>query len=199
MPETSPTESSSATDITESPVEPLPKSDAATPATKDPAPASLLSKLSGWTSIAALVIAVIAATVAIVGWFRPHNSTPEAPTYSDQQVKDAKMHVCTAFMTADRAVVRNTHLKNPPEGGPIGALSVATSARLALYGGGAYLRDRVALEPATPPNLAKPALALATTLEELGIGYLASAPEFTQDSLRQNLDAQIKATAEQCK
>jgi hypothetical protein len=159
-----------------------------------------MSKLSRWTSVAALVIAVIAATVAIVGWFYPQKgASTSAPTYSDQQTKDAKMHVCTAFMTADRAVVRNTHLKNPPEGGPIGALSVATSARLALYGGGAYLRDQVALEPAAPPNLAKSANALATTLQQLGIGYLASAPEFTQDSLRQNLDSQIKATAEQCK
>jgi len=200
MSETSHTQSSSAADDTESPPDPLPASNAATPVTQHSAPASPVSGLSRWAPLAALAIALIAATVAIVGWFYPHKSaSSSAPTYSDQQTKDAKVQVCTAFMTVDRAVVRNTHLKNPPEAGPIGALAVATSARLALYGGGAYLRDQVNLNPAAPANLAKSANAVATTLQGLGIGYLASAPEFTQDSLRQNLDSQIKATAEQCK
>lgn len=201
MSDTSSTESSSAAEITEPSAEPSPESAAATPVAQHSAPTSRFSTPPGWTSLAALVIAAIAATLAIVGWFYPHKSASSSstPTYSDQQTKDAKTHVCAAFMVVDRAVVRNTHLKNPPEAGPIGALAVATSARLALYGGGAYLRDRVNLEPATPANLAKAANAVSTTLQELGIGYLASAPEFTQDSLRQNLDAQIKATAEQCK
>ena len=200
MSETSHTQSSSAADVTESFAEPLPESDGAAPFIGHSATASSRSKLAQWIPLAALVIAVIAATAAVLGWFYPHKSaSSSAPTYSDQQTKDAKVQVCTAFMTVDRAVVRNTHLKNPPEGGPIGALSVATSARLALYGGGAYLRDQVNLNPAAPANLTKSANAVATTLQELGIGYLASAPEFTQDSLRQNLDGQIKATAEQCK
>lgn len=201
MSDTSSTESSSGAEITEPSAEPSPESAAATPVAQHSAPTSRFSTPPGWTSLAALVIAAIAATLAIVGWFYPHKSASSSstPTYSDQQTKDAKTHVCAAFMVVDRAVVRNTHLKNPPEAGPIGALAVATSARLALYGGGAYLRDRVNLEPATPANLAKAANAVSTTLQELGIGYLASAPEFTQDSLRQNLDAQIKATAEQCK
>ena len=200
MSHTSPIEPSSAADATESPAEPLSKADPAAPFVADSDPTSRLSGLSRWTSTAALVIAVIAATLAVVGWFYPHKSASSStPTYSDQQTKDAKTHLCTAFMLVDRAVVRNTHLKNPPEGGPVGAFAVATSARLALYGGGAYLRDQVNLNPAAPPNLAKSANAVSTTLQGLGIGYLASAPEFTQDTLRHDLDAQIKATAEQCK
>ncbi|MBV8863580.1 MAG: hypothetical protein JO259_17260 [Mycobacterium sp.] len=156
--------------------------------------------MSRWTSLAALIIAVIAATLAIVGWFFPHKSaSSSAPSYSDQQTKDAKAHICTAFITADRAVVVNTHRKSPPEAGPTGQFMVKTSARLALYSGGAYLRDQVNLNPAAPADLAKSANAVATTLEELGIGYLANVPEFTQDPLRHNLDAQLKATAQQCK
>lgn len=201
MSHASPTESSSAADPTEFSAEPSPEPDAAAPFVTHSAPGSRSSGLSRWTSLAALVIAVVAATLAIVGWFFPHKSASasSAPTYSEQQTKDAKSHVCTAFMLVDRAVVRNTHLKNPPEGGPVGQFSVATSARLALYGGGAYLRDQVNINPAVPASLAKSANALSTTLQELGIGYLASAPEFTQSSLRQNLDGQVKATAEQCK
>jgi hypothetical protein len=190
MSETVPTESSSATHVAEA----WPESDA-----EDPAAAQGASKLSRWAALAALPIAVIAIAVAAAGWFYPHKSASSAPSFTDQQTKDAKEHVCAAFVTVDRAVVRNTHLKNPPDGGPGGALAVATNARLALYGGGAYLRDRLTLEPATPPDLAKPVGLVATTLQELGMNYLASAPGFAQDELRHNLDAGIKTVAQRCK
>jgi hypothetical protein len=149
--------------------------------------------------VAALVLAVVATTVAVVGWFYPHKSASSAPTYSDQQTKDAKKHICETFRIVDHEVVRNSRLKNPPDGGPIGALSVATAARLAFYTGGAFLRDRVSQEPATPPDLAKSVNAMASNLEELAVGYLAGAAEFAQDALRQSLDDKIKATIEMCK
>jgi hypothetical protein len=205
MSETPYTEPSSATDVTESLAdpsfepepepasEPPPVSHASTP---EPAPRG--SKLPFWLSVAALVLAVLAVTGAALGWFFP-NKSASSPTYTDQQVKDAKTHICAAFLTVDRAVVRNTHLKNPPEGGPIGALAVATSARLALYGGGSYLQDHVSIEPAAAPDLAKAADNLAVTLQDLGMGYLASAPEFTQDEQRHKLEGEIKALAGFCK
>ena len=199
MSHASPTEPSSAADATESRAEPWSETDAAAPWAKHSVPAARTSGLSRWTPLAALVIAIIAVTLAVVGWFYPHKSASSAPTYSDQQTKDAKAHVCNAFINADRAVVVNTHRKTPPDAGAVGQFSVKTSARLALFSGGAYLRDQVNLNPAAPANLAKSANAVATTLEALGMGYLASAPEFTQDPLRQNLDAQIKATAAACK
>lgn len=83
------------------------------------------------------------------------------------------------------------HLSNPVPGDPIGALAVAANARLALYGGGGYLRDRVAMEPASPPDLAKAINAMANTLQELSIGYLAGAPNYTQDPLRRDLDSEL--------
>jgi hypothetical protein len=150
--------------------------------------------------VAALVLAVIATSVAVVGWFYPHKSAgSSAPTYTDQQTKEAKKHICETFKLVDHEVVRNARLKNPPDGGPIGALSVATAARMAFYTGGAFLRDRVSQEPATPPDLAKSVNSMASTLEELAIGYLAGAADFAQDELRQNLDDKIKATIEMCK
>jgi hypothetical protein len=157
------------------------------------------SKLSRWLTVAALLLAVIATSLAVLGWFFPHKSATAAPTYTDQQIKDAKKHTCETFMLVDRAVVRNSRLKNPDNGGPIGALSVATAARQAFFNGGVYLKDRVAQEPATPPDLAKSVNAMASNLEELAIGYLAGAAEFTQDELRQALDDKIKATVEICK
>jgi hypothetical protein len=149
--------------------------------------------------LAALIIAVLAVAAAALGWFYPHKSASSAPTYSDQQQKDAKKHICETFRIVDRAVVRNSHLKNPENGGPIGALSVATAQRFAFYGGGSFLRDRLNQEPATPTELANPANALATELEELTIGYLAGAQDFAQDELRQNLDDKIKTIVEVCK
>ena len=188
--------------------EPLPESDAAEPVTasepvshaKDSSPAPGGSKLFRWVAVAALVLAVIATGLAVGGWFYyPHKGAAGTGTYSDQQTKDAKKKICETFMVVDRAVVRNSRLKNPENGGPIGALSVATAARLAFYSGGSYLRDRVSQEPATPPDLAKSVNAMASNLEELAIGYLAGAADFTQDELRQSLDDKIKATVEICK
>ena len=151
-------------------------------------------------TLAALVLAVIATTVAVLGWFYPHKGASSSSTsYSDQQTKEAKKHICETFMLVDHEVVRNSRLKNPENGGPIGALSIATAARLAFYSGGDFLRERVAAEPATPPELAKSVNAMAANLEELAIGYLAGSAEFTQDALRQSLDEKIKATIELCK
>ncbi|HEY9305267.1 MAG TPA: hypothetical protein VIO95_13335 [Mycobacterium sp.] len=152
------------------------------------------------TTVAALVLAVIATAIAVVGWFYPHKSaSSSSTTYSDQQTKDAKKKICETFMLVDHEVVRNSRLKNPENGGPIGALSIATAARLAFYTGGDFLQRRVAAEPATPPDLAKSVNAMAANLEELAIGYLAGSAEFTQDSLRQSLDDKIKATLDICK
>jgi hypothetical protein len=188
--------------------EPLPGSDAAEQFTapepvshaKDSSPAPGGSKLLRWVAVAALVLALISTGLAVAGWFYyPHKGAAGSGTYSNQQTKDAKKDICETFIKVDRAVVRNSKLKNPDNGGPIGALSVATAARFAFYSGGAYLRDKVSQEPATPADLAKSVNGLASDLEDLAIGYLAGAAEFTQDELRQSLDDKIKATLEICK
>jgi hypothetical protein len=193
--------SSAAEGLTEPVAGPLPEPEPrhAAPPAPALAPAPAPSKFSRWASLAALVIAVLAAAVAGYGYFFPHKSASSAATYSDQQQKDAKKHICETFRIVDRAVVRNSHLKNPENGGPIGALSVATAQRFAFYGGGSFLRDRLNQEPATPTELANPANAMATELEELTIGYLAGAQDFAQDELRQSLDDKIKTIVEICK
>jgi hypothetical protein len=164
-----------------------------------PAPVARPSAVSRWLPLVALVIALLAVAGAAYGYFFPNESAAAAGKYSDQQQKDAKKHICETFKIVDRAVVRNSHLKNPENGGPIGALSVATAQRFAFYDGGDFLRDRVASEPATPKDLADDANTLGTQLEELSIGYLAGAQDFAQDELRQNLDDKIKKIVEICK
>jgi hypothetical protein len=140
---------------------------------------------SRWPTLAALALAAIAVAVAIAAFFRPmHASTP---SFSAQQAADGKTHVCAAYITVRQGVVTNTHLANPVPNDPAGQLAVAANARLALVGGGAFLRDRVAAEPAAPADLAKAAGSMGNTIEELGIGYLAELNS-ALGPLRQNLE-----------
>jgi hypothetical protein len=176
------------TDETESPanpaVEDLPKG--APPPTKP-------GWKSRWPMFAALAIAVLALAVAVLGWFHPFNASP---TYTAQETAEAKTNVCTAYTIAHQAVVINTHLAHGND--QISTLAVAGNARLALLGGGAYLRDRLDAEPATPADLAKSVKAMAGTIEQLGINYLAGAPSVAQDPLRKNLDQEIMIIGKLC-
>jgi len=187
--------SSAPEDVTESVAAPTTAPAATTPTSHSATP----SKLPFWLAAAALVLAILGVAGAAYGYFYPNESAAASGKYSDQQRSDSKKKICETFKIVDRAVVRNSHLKNPENGGPIGALSVATAQRFAFYDGGAFLRDRVAAEPATPKDLADKANSLGTQLEELSIGYLAGAQDFTQDELRQNLDDNIKKIVEICK
>jgi hypothetical protein len=145
------------------------------------------------------VIGLLALVLTIVQWLAPSSHGNSASSYTDQQVKDAKISICAAYATVQRAVLKNTHLESPPDGGPLGPLTVATSARLALYGGGSYLRDRLDAKPATPTDLSKAVDSLATALEHLAVNYLADAPAIAQDQLRHDLDEQLASVAGLCK
>jgi hypothetical protein len=154
-------------------------------------------KSSRWPMFAALAIAVIAAAVAIAGWFRPapHSASP---AFSDQQTAQAKANVCSAYTAVHQGVVRNTHLADPNPNDPAGQLAIAANARLALLGGGAYLRDRVADEPATPADLAQAVNSIGNTIEKLGVGYLEAASNIVLDPLRHDLDSQVAQINKLC-
>jgi hypothetical protein len=141
-----------------------------------------------WQTLAALVIAVIAAALAIAAWLRP---THEGAAGAYPQSGDAKTNLCSAYAVVHQGVVSNTHLANPGGNDPTGQLAVAANARLALLGGGAYLRDRLAANPGAPADLAKALSSMATTIEQLGVNYLAGAPNTTQDPLRHDFDSEI--------
>ncbi len=150
---------------------------------------------SRWPTYAALALALIAVVIAIVALFRPFDS---GSSYNSQQTAAAKAGVCSGFAVVRQAVVINTHLSNPRPDEPSGTLAVAANARLALLGGGAYLQNRLTAAPAAPADLTKTVRYMADTIEQLGINYLAGAPNEVQDPLRSNLDQQIKAVAQLC-
>jgi hypothetical protein len=139
------------------------------------------------------VIAVIAAGLAIAAWLRPAYEGPSYP-----QSGDAKTNLCAAYKVVHQAVVTNTHLATPRGNDPSAHLAVAANARLALLGGGAYLRDTVAAQSAPPADLAKAVDSLAGTIEQLGVNYLANAGNDAQVPLRRDLDSEIKTLNKLC-
>jgi hypothetical protein len=148
-------------------------------------------------TVATLAIAVIALALAIAAWFRPAHQSA-APAYTDQQTAQAKRNVCSAYTAVHQGVVRNTHLTDRNPNDAVGQLVVAVNARLALLGGGAYLLDRVAGQPATPADLAQAANSMGNTIEQLGAGYLEGANNIVLDPLRHDLDSQIEQLNKIC-
>lgn len=138
-----------------------------------------------WTTFAALAIAVIAAAVAIVALLRP----APGPSFSSQQSAGAKANVCAAYTTVRKAVF--VKYPKPPPGDVVAEDRVASNERLALLGGGAYLRETTAAEPAAPADLVKAVNSMGNTLEQLGLLYIAGANKSAWEPLRNDLGSQI--------
>jgi hypothetical protein len=155
-------------------------------------------KSSRWATLAALMIAVIAVAVAIAAWFHTAH-TAATPTFTSDQVSQAKANVCSGYATVRKGVLINTHLNSPNPNDPAGQLAVAANARLALLGGGGYLQDLLLAEPAAPAELAKAIKSMGNTMEQLGSAYLADGGSIVLDPLRRNLDAAIDQVSELCK
>lgn len=130
---------------------------------------------SRWLTFAALVISVIATGLAVVGWFRPSQTAqrPEAaaPTFTDQQITDAKNSACAAFETVKKGTTLQTNLPHTDD--PAMANAQATHAQLSLVAGGWYLSQQ--LDPATPPQLESEIRKLAKTLADVGANAIAGA------------------------
>ncbi|OSC41713.1 hypothetical protein B8W66_07790 [Mycobacterium decipiens] len=153
--------------------------------------------------MATLAVAVVALGVGIVGWFhpQPHSdpvATPSAPTFTDQQVSDAKEHVCAAHRIVRQAAILNTNQANPVPGDPTGDLAVAANARLALYSGGDYLLRRLSAEPATPAELSDAVRSLANALQALALNYLAGTPDSVVTPLRLALEEDTRSVDPLC-
>jgi hypothetical protein len=149
------------------------------------------SDASRWPTYVALAIAVIAAVLAGLAYFHPANKGASIP----QQGGDAKANVCAAYAATRKAVVINTHLESQ---NPDLQLAIAANARLALIGGGAYLRNRLDANTAAPSDLATAANSLASTIEQLGINYLIQAPPAVQDPVRNNLNNELAQLDKMC-
>jgi hypothetical protein len=122
-----------------------------------------------------LLITFVAVGAAVAAWLRPiphSTSTPNAPSYSEQQVADAKSKVCAAYAKIHHAVDVNA----PRTGGddPMAQLTVAVNMRQVYVIGSAYLLTTLADEPATPADLAVATNKVARLFQGLTLDGLAS-------------------------
>jgi hypothetical protein len=140
-----------------------------------------------WLAFASLAIALLALGVAIGAWTRPlpenkPSSAPPAPSFTNQQVAQAKSSVCAAYRK-----VRQAMAATGARGGgndPTAILAVATSSRQALDASSAYLLNKLAEEPTTPSDLARAVRSLADVYQELTVDYLGDASDSEVEPLR---------------
>jgi hypothetical protein len=111
------------------------------------------------------LITLAAVGAAVGAWLRPipHETPapPAAPTYSEQQVSDAKAKVCAAVQKVHHATDVNA-VRNGGDD-PNVQLMVATTQRQVFVIGSAYLMTTLAEAPAAPSDLA----AIANNLAHL--------------------------------
>jgi hypothetical protein len=129
-----------------------------------------------------LVVALLVTLgVAIVGWFRPVPAKPPPPpTYTDQQVADAKAKVCAAYDKVHSAVKASSARDEGTD--PTSQLAFALNGRQALLAGSEYLRTVLSAEPATPKDLATTIRKLTDVFQELVVDYLNGMNESQMDS-----------------
>ena len=95
-------------------------------------------------------------------------SAPQEVEVTAEQSAASKTRVCKAVTTVTKAVQLQTFANLGPD--PVAQTAVAANARLALFGGGAYLLDRI--DEATPPELAEPIRKFGETLQDIGMNAL---------------------------
>jgi hypothetical protein len=137
-------------------------------------PAGAQRRPRRWPTVAWLVAITLVAVVAIVGWLRPleHHkpSASPAPTFTDQEITNAKADVCAAFEKVQHALdLANSHAGSTDY---TTQLAAAALTHETLDAGSRYLLTKLAAEPATPPDLAAAVRNEANAEQEALIGYL---------------------------
>ena len=160
---------------------------------------------SRWPTFLALALALVASGLAIVGWFRPSPqpaATPsKTPTYTEQQVSDAKARACAAVETTHKGVALQSgaNKQGAVSSDPALAEGQSANARLSIISGSWYLRDH--LDPATPQPLADTIRHLSTVMLDIGANYLAGARDAdqAQSALLSDGDSTFARALELCK
>jgi hypothetical protein len=126
---------------------------------------------------------------------------PAAPTYSQQQIADAKTRACTALALVNKAAIANSGSGAPPQqsADPAMAEARAADSRLSVISGAWYLRDH--LGPATPQDVTAAIQHVSEVALDLGQGYLAGAQnnDPAQADLIKEGNSAFKHALELCK
>ena len=146
-----------------------------------------------------LVVALLVTLgVAIVGWFRPVAAKPPpAPTYTEQQVADAKAKVCAAHEKVHNAIKASTARDRGTD--PTAQLVFAINGQQAILAGSEYLRTTLSKQPATPNELAKTIRQLTDIYQELVIEYQNNMPDSEEQPTVQAADDATLTIERLCK
>jgi hypothetical protein len=148
---------------------------------------------------AALLVALLLTLgVAIVGWFRPVPAKPPAPpTYSAQQVADAKTKVCAEYQKVHSAIKASTARDMGTD--PTAQQVYGLTGRQALLAGSPYLRTVLSGQPATPNEVMTTIRKLTDLFQELAIDYLNSMPDSDMEPTVQAADEATLTVERLCK
>lgn len=128
--------------------------------------------------------------------FGPLLHRDRAPTYSREQIADAKVTVCAAYTKVRQGVLLNTGRNIGDD--PASLYAVAANARMALFDGGEYLLGKLHETPATAADLAAAARSLVDAYQQLAIDYLAEVPDEEEQSSTDAVDAATAKIADLC-
>jgi hypothetical protein len=144
-----------------------------------------------WPAFALVVAWLVVLGVAIVGWFRPlpHTSQP-LPTFSAQQVADAKAKVCDDYQQVHNAVKASSAGDKGPD--PISQMIFGINGQQKILTGSLYLRTILVQQPATPSDLASTISRLTDIFQELVVDYQNG---MTESEMEPTLRAADNATA----
>jgi hypothetical protein len=141
-----------------------------------PAGPVAFSRPARWPMFVMFLITLVAVGAAIAAWLRPipheTSATPPAPSYSEQQVADAKSKVCAAYEKVHRVVQMNLTRSGGDD--PNSQLLVAVNARQVFVAGSAYLLTTLSDEPAIAADLAAAVSKLAHLYQVITLDGLAS-------------------------
>jgi hypothetical protein len=138
-----------------------------------PSPPTNFGRPLRWPTFVTLAIALIGVAVGFVGWFRPAwhpNQPPPRPTYTQQQIADAKAGVCAAFKQVDHAVdLVQAQVGSTDHATQVG---VAALTEILLDFGNRYLLTTLDGQPATPSDLATTVRTKANAFQQMLLNYL---------------------------
>jgi hypothetical protein len=131
-----------------------------------------------WPVVVMFAITLVAVGAAIAAWLRPipynKSATAPAPSYSEQQVADAKSKVCAAIEKVKKANTMNSNRNGGDD--PNGQLLIAVNGRQVYIASSQYVLTTLADEPATPAELVAAARRLANLYQVIAMDGLASDP-----------------------
>jgi hypothetical protein len=158
-------------------------------------------RLPRWALLVLLAFVLVVGVAIGVGLrpilFDKQSSASHPPSFTDQQVADAKARVCVAYEKVHHAVVASSAVDRGTD--PTAQLAFVLNARQVLLAGHGYLLTEVTEEPATPPELATAVRKLADLFQELTIDYLSDASDSEIDQLRHNSDEETVTIERLCK